>query len=429
MAKRHDRGPQEPFHAEPVLVERGNGRWLVAAGLVLAALVVALVLDRADRAQQAEQAKQAEDLAAAVTGVSRTAPTIGPDTGRLGPGELPAVETFTVPGLPAQLSGTMYAVTDDDSLVELDLVNGNGRRASLGFQAAPWLVSQVVALDDTVLIASRRRVYAVDRATLQVQQELAADRWVAAPPRGDWAALVPFGAGGGAVTLVDGAGVPWPNQPVALPAGVAVHGAVADALIIDHGGGLQLLALDGVAGAELGPGRMLAAGAEVVATMNCRSMNCSVVTATVGGPARSEISGVLPAGPWLFGPGAVFDPSELLLATVAATTGGELQIRVLDTRSPAVRTAPLPPRSAAALPTLAWSTEGSAVLFASADGVALWQPGSSSGDGSSGDASSDGKSPADTVHTMRMPGAVLSLTVTPKPPPPPPIGGPPPSFA
>lgn len=378
--------------------------------MVLASLVVVLVLDRSDRAEQAEQAATAADRAA-------PGATLAAENGPAA-GELPPVEAFTQEDRPALLSGTMYALTDEDSLVELDLLSGKGRRARLGFDAAPWLVSQVVALEETVLISSRREVYAVDRATLQDQQLLAADRWVVSSPRRDWAALVPFGAGGGAVTVVDGAGVALAEQRLVLPSGVAVHGAVADALVIDNGSGLQLLGLDGVARGDLGAGRFLAAGAEMVARMRCQALSCVVATGAPGSSSVSEISGVVPAGPWLFGPVAAFDPRDRLLATIAATAVGALQVQVHDTAAPGSWTGPVPPRSTGGLPAVAWSADGQAVVFASSQGVVLWRPALASARSSGGDS-----------VTVPMPGAVLSLTVTPDPPPPPPIGGPPPSFA
>ncbi len=414
MGRRGDQQEIELLNIPAPAVEGGNRRWMLVAGLVLAALAALLVLDRADRAEQARNANPSAEKAAS----PGPSPTPGGSSGQSG--QAPAVETFTEDGLPPQLSGTMYAVTEGDSLVELDLSSGRGRRAQLGFAAAPWLVSQVVALEDTLLISSRRQVYSVDRATLRAQQQLASDRWVVASPTGDWAALVPFGAGGGAVTLLNGAGLALAEQPLVLPSGVEVHGAVADGLVVDHGAGLQMLRLDGVAGAELGSGRFLAAGSDVVARMSCQSLKCLVVIGPPGGATRSEISGVLPAGPWLFGPGAVFDPPQRQLSAITSRADGQLQVQVYDTSlpEPAERIGAVPPRPARGIPALAWSSDGSAMLYASEQGLVLWPLGSSGA----------GRAPAGDTVTVPMPGDVLSITVTPDPPPPP-VGGPPPSFA
>ena len=106
--------------------------------------------------------------------------------------------------LPRGLTGTLYALGDDATLTEVDLAGGRTRVATLTFAVEPWLVTQVVALERVVLVATRRQVYAVDRASLSTGTPVADNRWIVAPPGGAWAALVPFGNASGEVTVLDG---------------------------------------------------------------------------------------------------------------------------------------------------------------------------------------------------------------------------------
>lgn len=434
MVRRNELPPIE-IRGEPVSaatqtaeVSRGDGnggRWLLVAGLLLAALVAILVLERADRSEQAirDQQDQVDQQADQQAGRTLPGPATAPGPDGSSSSPAPRLGTFERGALPTDLRGTLYGITDDDGLFELDLTTGLTREVTLEFGVAPWLVSQVVVLEEQVLIASRRQVYAVDRATLVNQRQIASGRWVVAPATGEWAALVPFGAGGGAVTVLDGEGQPRSGPALVLPSGVEVHGAVADQLVVDNGDSLQLLGLDGTPGATLGTGRFLASTNDVVARLSCVDLRCAAVVGPAGGVGSTRVDTVAPAGSWLFGPGAVFDPDGRRLALVAAGPDGALHVELhqLVGDPGGAQRSPVAPAAATPLPPLAWSADGSAVIHTSAAGLALWRPappGAAPGPGT----------PAQ-VAELTVHSPVLALTVSPLPPPPPPVSGPPPSFA
>ena len=385
------------------------GRWSIAVGLVVAAVLAVIVFDRADQRQVADPV---------------TPPTV--DT-QPAPPPTPAPLTEGQVSLPPGLEGTLYALGEDETLVEVDLPTGRTRVATLDFDVAPWFVSQVVALQDVVLVVTRRQVFSIDRATLSEQHRVAEQRWVVAAASGQWAALVPFGAGAATVQLLDGAGVPLGQEALQLPSGVTVQGAVADGLVIDATGTLQVMGTDGRVGAVIGGGRFLASGADAVASMVCAGLDCTLRAGTLTQPGRVQLSGVEIAGSWMFGPGAVFDPTGQLLALISPLPGGGEAAVVLDlaanagpadSRMPRPQQSPVVPRSPSALPALAFSADGSALIHTSANGVVLVQlPRFPNG-------------PA-AVAELAFPGAILAVYVTPLPPPPPPPqpSGPPPSFA
>jgi hypothetical protein len=323
--------------------------------------------------------------------------------------------------VPRGLSGTLYALAADATLAEVDLAEGRTRLATLSFSVQPWLVTQVVALEEVVLVATRRQVYSVDRATLLDQVLVADGRWIVAPPDGAWAALVPFGGAAGPVTVLDGSGTPMPGRDVRLPPGVSVQGAVGAGLVLDAAGTVQLWRLDGTPGPVIGTGRFVAGGETAVARIRCSDLTCSVTTGTTARPDAVVVQGLAVTTAWYFGPSAAFDPAGTRLAALSVDDAGRPVVRLatVDPATPVTITdAPLPPLAPGPLPAPAFSADGSAVLYPSAGGIALWRPAAGAGRGGRTDELRLGESRA------------LALTVTRRPPPPPPQpSGPPPSFA
>lgn len=375
-------------------------RWSVALAAIVAAIVAVVVFDRRSVAEPPKAAP--------------------PTTLERAPArERPPLSESDLP-VPAGMAGTLYALAEDESLIEIDLASGHTRLAALQFDIAPWFVSQVVALDEIVLVGNRRQVFAVDRATMGDQQRIADDRWIVAPPSGRWAALVPFGAAAGEVVVLDGSGTPLGGPPIALPSGASVQGAVDDALVVDFAGTLQLVGLDGSPGAVLGQGRHLAAGGEAVARVACAAPGCTVRSGTVALPDAVDLGAVAVAGSWYFGPAGVFDATGSRLAVIAPGDGADGVARIYDATGRTGATpldspsAVRPPRG---LPPLAFSADGATLVHAWDDQLVLWR---FAGDGSV----------APGLERLTFDGEMLAVTVTEQPPPPPPeASGPPPSFA
>jgi hypothetical protein len=380
-------------------------------GLVVLAVLVVLAFDRRS------QIDRAAERPPSTVENTRTTRQRGPSVteGRV--------------AVPDGLTGTLYALGEDETLVEIDLATGRSRVADLTFEIAPWFVNQVVALPEVVLVANRRQVFVIDRATLSQQQRLADDRWVVAPPSGAWAALVPFGAAAGReeITILDGRGAPLPGLPAPLPSGASVQGAVEDGLVVDAAGTLQVLRLDGSDGPVLGVGRHLGSGGQAVARVACRGLACTTYAGTVAQPDAVALGPVEVAGRWLFGPAAVFDPSGDHLAVVAPLAGADGVVRVYDTSAPAqpsgtgTAAAPIDGPAAVeppgALPALAFSADGSAVVHTRDNHLLVWRYGATSASGP-------------PVDDLAFSGRFLAVNVTPQPPPPPPeTSGPPPSYA
>jgi len=381
----------------------GWWRWALALAVVVAVVAGVLVSDRRDR----------RDPAAVVpaTTIAPSAPT--PTTAAVREGRA---------SVPRGLSGTLYALTADATLAEVDLAGGRTRLASLSFGVEPWLVTQVVALERVVLIATRRQVYAVDRATLLEQTLVADGRWVVAPPGGAWAALVPFGGASGEVTVLDGTGAPVAGRTLRLPAGVSVQGAIGAGLVLDVAGTVQIWRLDGTAGPVIGTGRFVAAGETAVARIRCSDLTCAVTAGTTARPDAVVVPGLAVTTAWYFGPSAAFDPTGTRLAALSVDEAGRPTVRLatVDPASPVtIATATLPPSAPGPLPAPSFSADGSAVLYPSSGGIALWRP-----------QAGGGRTGGRTDELRLGDGRTLALTVTPRPPPPPPQNsGPPPSFA
>lgn len=403
-------------------------RWALALAAVVAVVIAVIVFDR--RGPQ-----PAEALPPTTVAAKPVAPT------------MPGTVTEAQLPVPSGLAGTLYAVTDDDRLAEVDLATGRSRLAELSFEVQPWLVTQVVALEEVVLISTRRQVYAVDRATLSEHSRVADGRWVVAAPDGSWAALVPFGAATGEITFLDASGMPAVGEPLRLPSGVTVQGALDDGLVVDVVGSLQLLYPDGQSGPVIGTGKYLASGgAGAVARVVCSGLNCQVRAGTVAQPDAVVLDEVSLAGSWYFGAGAVFDPQGERLALLSSIEGAEPIVQALDLTAPAPRRwqdSPIAPRAPGALPALAFTADGSTLVHTSANGLVLWHV-------ERGSDASSGPNPTTTATTataptspttpatpgalvadeLRLSGGVLAVTVTPQPPPPPPqSAGPPPSYA
>jgi hypothetical protein len=409
-----DRTGPPPVRSQPSVFRTATGRsrrgddgwwrWALALAVVIAVVAGVLVSDRRDRSEPDP------DVAATTIAPSTPTPTTtaGVREGRA--------------SIPRGLSGTLYALTADATLAEVDLAGGRTRLASLSFGVAPWLVTQVVALEQVVLIATRRQVYSVDRATLLEQTLVADGRWIVAPPGGAWAALVPFGGASGEVTVLDGTGAPAAGGTLRLPAGVSVQGAVGAGLVLDVAGTVQVWRLDGTAGPVIGTGRFVAAGDTAVARIRCSDLTCAVTTGTLARPDAVVVPGLAVTTAWYFGPSAAFDPTGTRLAALSVDEAGRPTVRLatVDPATPvAIADATLPPSTPGPLPAPSFSADGSAVLYPSSGGIALWRP--SAGGGRSG---------GRTDELRLGDGRTLALTVTPQPPPPPPqSSGPPPSFA
>ncbi|MGE0730994.1 MAG: hypothetical protein AB7O92_22510 [Acidimicrobiia bacterium] len=375
-------------------------RWTLALALVIAAIAAVIAFDR----DVAEPPRSAPPT------------TVAPAAAQ----QRPPVSEGTLP-VPPGMSGILYALGEDESLIELDLASGRTRLAALQFDVAPWFVSQVVALRDIVLVGNRREVFSVDRATMTDQQRVAQDRWIVAPPSGAWAALVPFGAATGDIVILDGAGQVVEGPRSVLPSGASVQGATDDGLVVDFAGSLQLLRPDGAPGPELGDGRYLASGGAAVARVTCALQLCSVLSGTVAEPDAVDLGPQDVLGTWTFGNAGVFDSSGSRLAVVAPGPAADGVARIFDLRSSG---AVVPVDSPSALrppsgpPPLAFSADGDTLVHGFDNQLVLWR--------FAGDADSGG--PA--VDRLTFDGTVLAVTVTEQPPPPPPdAAGPPPSFA
>lgn len=375
-------------------------RWAIALGLVVAAIVAVVVFDRRS---------VAEPPSAAPPTTLERAPAQ----------QRPPLSESDLP-VPPGMAGTLYALGEDESLIEIDLGSGHARLAALQFDIAPWFVSQVVALEEVVLVGNRRQVFAVDRASMADQQRIADERWIVAPPSGRWAALVPFGAAAGEVVVLNGAGLPLDGAPISLPSGASVQGAVDDALVVDFAGTLQLVRLDGSPGPVLGQGRHLAAGATAVARVGCAAPGCTVLSGTVAQPDAVDLGPVDVAGAWYFGNAGVFDATGSHLAVIAPGEGAEGVARIFDatgrTGTEAIDS-PSAVHAPRGLPPLAFSADGATLVHAWDNQLVLWR---FAGDGSV----------APGLDRLTFDSELLAVTVTEQPPPPPPdASGPPPSFA
>lgn len=381
-----------------------RARWIMALAALLAAIVALGVMDRRGPPQLDS------------TTAGTTLPARIPSPGQ--PAAKPLARTFD---LPEGLSGSLFVVGDDEVLTEIDLGSGNSRVAELNFEVERWYVNQVVPLRDIVLVATRRDVYAIDRATLKVQRHVAEGTWVSAAPDGSWAALVPYGSGGGDVRFIDGAGARIPGPDFHLPAGVDIIGLSGEQLVLDVAGVVGVVDRQNRPGPLSAPGRPLALSDGGIARLVCAApTTCELRVGTLGAPdAVRSVSPNL-AGPWAFGPGAVLssDGGRLAYLGSGPTGVGLPRVEVLDLRAGTVMDSPSPVGVHGPLPPVAFSPEGKAIVHISEGGVALWQP----------DADTNGNGVETTE--LSFDADVVAVGVSPSPPPPPePAGGPPPSYA
>lgn len=398
--------PGAPTHGPvPARLHRGDRqtdwwRWALVLAIIIGAIVAVVSFDRRDAAEP---------------------PRSGPPTTVAGAAdERPPLAESDLP-VPSGMAGTLYALGEDESLIEIDLASGHARLAVLQFDIVPWFSSAVVALDRVVLVANGRQVFAVDRATLTEQQRVADERWVVAPPSGAWAALVPFGAAGGEVVVLDGAGRPMAGPSLSLPDGAVVQGATDDGLVVDFAGTLQIVRPDGTPGAVLGTGRYVASGATAVARVSCPLGLCSVLAGTVAQPDGVDLGPVDVIGTWSFANAGVFDATGTHLAVVAAAGGADGVARVFDVSGRAAAApvdGPSAVRPPSGPPPLAFSADGATLVHGFDNQLVLWR------------FAGDGSTTGPGLDRLTFDGTMLAVTVTEQPPPPPPdSSGPPPSFA
>ncbi len=388
---------------------KGGWQWAVAFAVLFAVVAALLMADRRS----------------AGTAQLHTPTTIGP---RDSSTATDPVVTETQLSLPSGIAGTLYLLAEDATLTEIDLPTGRSRSTRLTFRVEPGASTQVVALQNVVLIGTRRQVFSVDRATLSQQQRLAEERWILGAADGTWAALVPFGAAAAEITMLNGSGVADRGRTVRLPAGVTAVGTVSAGLIVDAAGTLYLRPRDGRPGPTLGTGRYVGSGATAMARLVCQPRSCALHLGTTAQPDQKILEGINPAGPWEFGPGAVFRPRGDVLAMVtdaSVETPGATRARVirLDTTNPSLQSSPIATGEATGAAGLAFSADGATLIHTSARGVGFWPIGPA-------DTATGAAGVPNAAQEVALPAAILALAVTAHPtPPPPPRAGPPPSFA
>ncbi len=375
-------------------------RWYVGGAVLVALLVTLALIDRGARRTTPDRATPTTAAATTTIPTAETEPQV---TQRAVP---PAADT----------TGTLYVLAEDETLTEIDLATGQTREAPLSFPVETWFANQAVPLRTTVLVMTRRQVWAVDRATLLDQRRVGSDAWVAAAPDGSWAALVPFNGAGGGVVLLDGNGEQ--TATVTLPPGVEVVGVTDDVLVVNAAGTIRLLGRDGrpvATPADLA-GQPFAVGPGAVARIVCTdARTCELRSGPLAQPDAQRTDVPALGGRWVFGPAGIISSDDRLLAFSGVDRQGTSVARVLDLANGRLIDGPLPFGRSGAIPALAF-TPDTAVVQNTPSGVAIWRP------------APDGA--AAMVATVDFEAEVLAVGTTIEPPPELPTpAGPPPSFA